>query len=77
MYEQAAQETVRQFTKGFNGTIFAYGQSGSGKTFSMLGPEEVVELIKKGEVSEDMQQHYGVIPRAVGDLFNFMNTEIE
>ena len=43
----------------------------------MLGPEEVVELIKKGEVSEDMQQHYGVIPRAVGDLFNFMNTEIE
>jgi kinesin family protein 15 len=28
--------------EGFNGTIFAYGQSGSGKTFSMLGPDEVV-----------------------------------
>jgi len=31
--------------KGFNGTIFAYGQSGSGKTFSMLGPDEVVNEI--------------------------------
>lgn len=34
--------------KGFNGTIFAYGQSGSGKTFSMLGPDEVVDVIRKG-----------------------------
>ena len=54
MYRHAAKETVKQFTKGFNGTIFAYGQSGSGKTFSMLGPEEVVEFIKSGEmISED------------------------
>ena len=49
MYKHAAKDTVKQFTKGFNGTIFAYGQSGSGKTFSMLGPEEVVEFIKSGE----------------------------
>eukprot|EP00356_Strombidium_inclinatum_P009399 CAMPEP_0170501602 /NCGR_PEP_ID=MMETSP0208-20121228/38841_1 /TAXON_ID=197538 /ORGANISM="Strombidium inclinatum, Strain S3" /LENGTH=49 /DNA_ID=CAMNT_0010780249 /DNA_START=103 /DNA_END=252 /DNA_ORIENTATION=- len=48
MYRSSAQETVTQFTKGFNGTIFAYGQSGSGKTFSMLGPEEVIEVIKNG-----------------------------
>lgn len=33
---------------GFNSTIFAYGQSGSGKTFSMLGPEEVTEMIVNG-----------------------------
>lgn len=49
MYRYAAKETVVKFTQGFNGTIFAYGQSGSGKTFSMLGPEEVVEIIKSGE----------------------------
>ena len=23
---------------GFNGTIFAYGQTASGKTFTMMGP---------------------------------------
>lgn len=56
MYDCSARDTVEQFTKGYNGTIFAYGQSGSGKTFSMLGPEEVIETIKSGryEVSEDI-----------------------
>ena len=34
--------------EGYNGTIFAYGQSGSGKTFSMLGPDEVVQEIIGG-----------------------------
>ena len=77
MYMSAAQETVLQFTKGFNGTIFAYGQSGSGKTFSMLGPEEVVELIKKGDrISEDIQNLYGIIPRAIIDLFEYINNAV-
>ena len=54
MYDRVARDTVKQFTRGYNGTIFADGQSGSGKTFSMLGPEEIVELIKSGseEISE-------------------------
>lgn len=39
--------------KGYNGTIFAYGQSGSGKTYSMLGPDEVVDVIKKGIVQKN------------------------
>lgn len=78
MYKHAAKDTVKQFTKGFNGTIFAYGQSGSGKTFSMLGPEEVVEFIKSGEqISDDIQNLYGIIPRAIRDFFEFMNSAIE
>ena len=55
MYRHTAYQTVKQFTNGFNGTVFAYGQSGSGKTFSMLGPEEVVDYIKSGEqISDDL-----------------------
>ena len=78
MYNQAAKETVEQFTKGFNGTIFAYGQSGSGKTYTMLGPEQVIEQIQTGEaITEDIQQFYGVIPRAIHDFFEFINQEIE
>ena len=42
MYEISSKSNVKSFMAGFNGTIFAYGQSGSGKTFSMLGPDEVV-----------------------------------
>jgi hypothetical protein len=46
MYELCARDMIMQYTMGFNATIFAYGQSGSGKTFSMLGPDDVVDAIK-------------------------------
>lgn len=39
---------MQALLNGFNGTIFAYGQSGSGKTFTMLGPDSVVDAIKNG-----------------------------
>jgi hypothetical protein len=54
MYNMAAKDKVTAFMDGFNCTIFAYGQSGSGKTFSMLGPDEVVKEIidGNGEVSQ-------------------------
>jgi hypothetical protein len=50
---------------GFNGTIFAYGQSGSGKTFSMLGPEEVTDcLVNSSEaIPESVSTNFGIIPR--------------
>ena len=60
---------------GFNGTIFAYGQSGSGKTYTMLGPDSVVEAIKNGGdgISLEVQRMYGIIPRAIGDIFEAIN----
>ena len=44
----------------------------------MLGPEEVIQLIKSGgEISEDVQNMYGIIPRAIRDFFEFMNNAID
>lgn len=59
-----------------------YGQSGSGKTFTMLGPDIVVETITKGveaggEVPEEVTALYGIIPRAIFDIFNEINRMIE
>lgn len=52
--------------------------SGTGKTFSMLGPESVIEVIKKGgEIKETIQTQYGIIPRAIQDVFTYMNKAIE
>ena len=81
-YNLAAKDTVTSLLNGYNGTIFMYGQSGSGKTFTMLGPDIVVETITKGveaggEVSDEVQNLYGVIPRAIFDIFNEINRMIE
>ena len=75
MYEKVAKETITDFMKGYNGTIFAYGQSGSGKTFSMLGPEDVTEALAKDfkTVPEKVQQLYGITPRAVIQIFQTIN----
>jgi kinesin family protein 5 len=78
MYELCAKDMIIQYTLGFNCTIFAYGQSGSGKTFSMLGPDDVVDAIKEGSanVPDKVQELYGIIPRAVFDIFTWINTEM-
>lgn len=52
--------------------------SGTGKTYSMLGPETVVDVIKSGcEIPDEVQAQYGIIPRAIRDIFEFMNYAIE
>ncbi|KAJ8449786.1 hypothetical protein Cgig2_001442 [Carnegiea gigantea] len=54
VYEARTKEIVSAAVRGFNGTVFAYGQTNSGKTHTM-----------RGSASEP-----GVIPLAVRDLFN-------
>lgn len=52
--------------EGYNGTIFAYGQSGSGKTYTMLGPGD-------GEGSDDHQR--GLLPRVLDHVFAYVERE--
>ena len=39
IFEISAKEICDSLFEGYNGTIFAYGQIGSGKTYTMLGPD--------------------------------------
>ena len=57
VYQIAARPIVEAVMQGFNGTVFAYGQTSSGKTFTMSGPDL--------ENTETM----GVIPRMVSTVF--------
>nr|CCC91767.1 putative kinesin [Trypanosoma congolense IL3000] len=52
---------------GFNGTILCYGQSGSGKTHTMIGPE--------GGLPEHFldSDEAGILPRFVRELFSRLN----
>lgn len=37
LYDESFRDLVQAVLDGFNGTIFAYGQTGTGKTFTMQG----------------------------------------
>lgn len=44
----------------------------------MLGPDEVVEFIKSGlPLTDEIEAAYGIIPRAIRDLFIYVNQEID
>jgi len=45
---------------GYNGTIFAYGPTGSGKTFTMYG-ENIT--YNKEDINEEINENIGIIPR--------------
>nr|XP_058923430.1 centromere-associated protein E isoform X3 [Kogia breviceps] len=53
VYEEIAVPIIDSAIQGYNGTIFAYGQTASGKTYTMSGS----------------QDYLGVIPRAIHDIF--------
>ena len=54
LYEKCCKEVLESLMKGFNCTIFAYGQTGTGKTYTMGGNEgEKVELTRW----ESFQEH--------------------
>ncbi len=44
IYKNTAFHIVESVLEGYNGTIFAYGQTGTGKTFTMEGRENPPEL---------------------------------
>lgn len=74
LYEAAGRKIISFFMDGYNATIFAYGQSGSGKTFSMLGPEEVTEVLvnQSEEVPADVAALFGILPRATFHIFEIV-----
>ncbi|NXX75086.1 CENPE protein, partial [Urocolius indicus] len=47
LYEGVAVPIIQSVVQGYNGTIFAYGQTASGKTYTMMGNEDSVGIIPK------------------------------
>ena len=50
VFQEAGHASVQALLQGYNATVLAYGQSGSGKTFTMLGSDAIVQAIKKGSL---------------------------
>ncbi|XP_054238811.1 centromere-associated protein E [Indicator indicator] len=47
LYEGVAVPIIQSAVQGYNGTIFAYGQTASGKTYTMMGNEDSAGIIPK------------------------------
>lgn len=56
VYDSTAKRLVRRVMEGYHGTVFAYGITGTGKTFSMQGTAHSP----------------GIIPLAITDIFSYI-----
>lgn len=65
VYNLTARPIVDSVLQGYNGTIFAYGQTGTGKTFTMEGVRSVPEL--RGIIPNSFAQIFGHIAKAEGE----------
>jgi kinesin family protein 3/17 len=57
IYDDICFPLVANVLEGYNGTVFAYGQTGCGKSYTMVGVEDPVEQV-------------GIIPRAFDHIFD-------
>ncbi|KAL0410132.1 UNVERIFIED_CONTAM: Kinesin-like protein KIN-5C [Sesamum latifolium] len=71
LYEQAVVPIVNEVLEGFNCTIFAYGQTGTGKTYTMEGDCKR----SKGGANGELPPGAGVIPRAVKQIFDTLESQ--
>uniref|UniRef100_A0A915EW59 Kinesin-like protein n=1 Tax=Echinococcus canadensis TaxID=519352 RepID=A0A915EW59_9CEST len=60
LYEKSFYDIVQSVLLGFNGTIFAYGQTGTGKTFTIQGDKDDPDL-------------RGLMPNSFHHIFNYVN----
>ncbi|KAF2690047.1 kinesin-domain-containing protein [Lentithecium fluviatile CBS 122367] len=57
VFDYSIRPTVDDILNGYNGTVFAYGQTGAGKSYTMMG------------TSIDDEAGKGIIPRIVEQIF--------
>ena len=62
VFDFSIRSTVDDILNGYNGTVFAYGQTGAGKSYTMMG----------SDISDDEQR--GIIPRIVEQMFTSILT---
>lgn len=65
VYEAVAKPVVESVLDGYNGTVMAYGQTGTGKTFTL------------GHLGEDDTSSRGIMVRAMEDILTEISPETD
>lgn len=61
---------IMSVVDGYNVCIFAYGQTGAGKSFTMIGASDIANCLQSNGDFDDLA---GITPRAVSELFRLLN----
>ena len=62
VFLEIGEPILKSFIGGYNCTIFCYGQTGAGKTHTMMGPLD--------QLYETNSPSHGLIPRIINYIFN-------
>jgi len=68
VYQEVVAPVVKEALMGYNCTIFAYGQTGTGKTFTMEGERS------EEKYTWDADPLSGIIPRCVHQIFDTLES---
>mmetsp|Transcript_26065 Transcript_26065/g.51887 ORF Transcript_26065/g.51887 Transcript_26065/m.51887 type:complete len:1028 (-) Transcript_26065:116-3199(-) len=69
LYRSVSPPLLNAFLNGYNATVLAYGQTSSGKTFTM-GSEAHEENLSDGLQMNNLSDNVGLIPRFMFDIFS-------
>ena len=66
VFEFSIHSTVDDILKGYNGTVFAYGQTGAGKSYTMMG--DIDDADQKGIIPRIVEQIFASILASPGNI---------
>jgi hypothetical protein len=82
VFEAVGRQACLHFLDGYNVAIFAYGQTGAGKTYTLYGPAQAgrggaespskapAQLREAGEGRGDISEEAGMVPRCLFYIFS-------
>ncbi|CCH60571.1 hypothetical protein TBLA_0D00640 [Henningerozyma blattae CBS 6284] len=75
IFNSVAYNYIQEMIDGYNCTLFAYGQTGTGKTYTMSGDLNII-----GDLNSTknilLGEHAGIIPRVLVQLFTSLEDSI-
>jgi len=67
IFDFSIRPTVDDILNGYNGTVFAYGQTGAGKSYTMMG-SDIDDSVQKGIIPRIVEQIFASILASPGNI---------